>query len=98
MVSQQNVTFEGILTFVPIAMYDRNTVCTEFQYEQYYPPNVYMCWPRHAKDMILFALHRNGKLIWFAWMSRGYVDTESIARWRFNGDLEHKRGQKGHSR
>lgn len=36
--------------------------------------------------------NRQGKLIWFAWMSRGYVDKETIARWRFDGDLESKRG------
>lgn len=32
---------------------------------------------------------RHNRLIWLAWMQRGYVDKEQIASWLFQGRLVH---------
>ena len=29
--------------------------------------------------------YRNGKLIWWAWIARGFTTKEQVAKWRFEG-------------
>lgn len=41
-----------------------------------------LCW---GSSLLARAVERSGKLIWIAWMTRGFVNERDIAEWRFSG-------------